>query len=150
MSFEVSCSSSQENEQGCALICIFSSNRTSKILRTSRPLCLALAQPPFFKRIAETLSRKSKPTTRLTLLRMLKTIGENHPDRASLVERFGLTEIVDRLASQDEAVLVREVSSGELQDLIQPDHLYRSTHVLNTPHPPTICCSSPRKSRQLF
>lgn len=37
-------------------------------------------------------------------------VCDNHPDRATLVSRFDLAKIVDRLAKQDEAILVRELA----------------------------------------
>jgi len=47
---------------------------------------------------------------RLNLLRILRTVCDVHPNRAILVERYGLHEIVTRLSKEDGAVLVRELA----------------------------------------
>jgi hypothetical protein len=47
---------------------------------------------------------------KLNLLRITRVACEHHPDRATLVARFSLASIVDRLAKQDEAILVRELA----------------------------------------
>lgn len=81
-----------------------------KILRLSPGVTLAVSQPAFFQHLAEWLGKKAKAVVKLNLLRITRVVCDNHPDRAGLVERFGLAEIVDRLAHQDEAVLVREMA----------------------------------------
>lgn len=87
----------------------------SKILRTSRAICLELAQGPMYKRIADALGQSStKATTRLALLRVLKTVGESHSDR-SLASKYGIGDILSDLAERDEAVLVRQVSTNAVE-----------------------------------
>lgn len=93
----------------------------SKILRTSRAISLELAQGPMFKRVADALSLRaiSKPTTRLALLRILKTVGEGHPD-LSLATKYGISDVLHDLADRDEAVLVRQVRSRTWWGVQQP------------------------------
>jgi len=43
-------------------------------------------------------------------LRILRTVCDVHPNRAILVERYGLHEIVLKLSRNDGAVLVRELA----------------------------------------
>lgn len=81
-----------------------------KILRLSNPVTVSLSKPAFFRRLVERLNKPTKAVVRLNLLRITKTVIEVHPDRAALVERFGLWDIVERLARQDAAVLVRELA----------------------------------------
>lgn len=64
----------------------------------------------FFKRIIDRLNHNSKAVVRLNLLRVLRTVCEVHPNRAVLVERYGLLGIVERLSRGDGAVLVRELA----------------------------------------
>lgn len=58
----------------------------------------------------EWLGKKAKAVVKLNLLRITRVICDSHPDRAGLVQQYGLAESVDRLAHQDEAVLVREMA----------------------------------------
>ncbi|KIJ62679.1 hypothetical protein HYDPIDRAFT_30272 [Hydnomerulius pinastri MD-312] len=80
-----------------------------KICRISTPLTIGLAKSSFFKRIIDRLSH-SRAVVRLNLLRILRTVCDVHPNRAILVERYGLHEIVMRLSQDDGAVLVRELA----------------------------------------
>ncbi|KIY55323.1 STE/STE11/CDC15 protein kinase [Cryptococcus deuterogattii 99/473] len=89
-----------------------------KILRLSTSLTSSLSHPPFFSRLSESLERSTKAVVKLNLLRLTKVICECHPDKATLVERFGLAEIVERLSRQDGAVLVRELAKEILPGLL--------------------------------
>ncbi|KAG8214693.1 hypothetical protein J3R82DRAFT_9774 [Butyriboletus roseoflavus] len=80
-----------------------------KICRISNPLTIGLAKASLFKRIIDRLSH-SRAVVRLNLLRILRTICDVHPNRAILVERYGLHEIVTKLSKEDGAVLVRELA----------------------------------------
>jgi len=80
-----------------------------KICRISNPLTIGLAKSSFFKRIIDRLSH-SRAVVRLNLLRILRTVCDVHPNRAILVERYGLQEIVTKLSKEDGAVLVRELA----------------------------------------
>lgn len=80
-----------------------------KICRISNSLTIGLAKASFFKRIIDKLSH-SRAVVRLNLLRILRTVCDVHPNRAILVERYGLHEIVTKLSKEDGAVLVRELA----------------------------------------
>lgn len=70
----------------------------------------SISTTPFFRRLAEALDRQAKAVVKLNLLRLTRVICDTHPERATLVSRFDLASIVDKLAKQDEAVLVRELA----------------------------------------
>lgn len=84
--------------------------RLLKILRLSTSVTSSISTTPFFRRLSEALDRQSKAVVKLNLLRLTRVICDNHPDRATLVSRFDVARIVDRLAKQDDAVLVRELA----------------------------------------
>lgn len=81
-----------------------------KILRMSTPLTSAISTTPCLRRLADALERPAKAVTKLNLLRITRAVCESHPDRQTLVSRFSLASIVDKLAKQDDAVLVRELA----------------------------------------
>ena len=81
-----------------------------KICRISVTITIGIAKAAFFKRIIDRLSSHSKAVVRLNLLRILRTVCDVHPNRAILVERYGLYEIVKKLSKDDGAVLVRELA----------------------------------------
>ncbi|WRT67650.1 uncharacterized protein IL334_004622 [Kwoniella shivajii] len=89
-----------------------------KILRLSASLTSSISHPPFYARLAETLEKSTKAVIKLNLLRLTKVVCEAHPDRATLVSRFGLADIIDRLSRQDTAVLVRELAKEVLPGLL--------------------------------
>jgi hypothetical protein len=64
----------------------------------------------FFRRLSESLTRSTKAVTKLHLLRLTRVACAEHPDRATLVSRFGLAGIVEDLGQRDDAVLVRELA----------------------------------------
>ncbi|ORY31435.1 hypothetical protein BCR39DRAFT_571401 [Naematelia encephala] len=97
-----------------------------KILRFSTSLTSSISTTPFFRRLADSLQHPSKPLLKLNLLRLTRVICDNHPERATLVARFSLASIVDKLAKQDEAILVRELAK----------EIYPSLLFGNDPHPP--------------
>ncbi|KAK7023029.1 cytokinesis protein sepH [Favolaschia claudopus] len=99
-----------------------------KITRLSSSLTIAISRsPPFFKRIVEKLApaggghSKEKAVVRLNLLRVLRTVCELHPNRAMLVERYGLLGVVEGLSrgGGDGAVLVRELAR-EIVPVLKP------------------------------
>ncbi|KAK0429566.1 hypothetical protein EV421DRAFT_1948281 [Armillaria borealis] len=75
----------------------------------------------FFKRIINRLAHNTKAVVRLNLLRILQTVCEVHPNRAILVERYGLLGIVENLSRSggDGAVLVRELAR-EIVPVLRP------------------------------
>ena len=88
-----------------------------KICRLSTNLTIAIAKTQFFKRIIDRLGH-SKAVVRLNLLRILRAVCDVHPNRAILVERYGLHEIVLQLSRNDGAVLVRELAREILPALV--------------------------------
>ncbi|KAJ7202878.1 hypothetical protein GGX14DRAFT_653362 [Mycena pura] len=98
-----------------------------KITRLSSALTIAISRSPaFFKRIIERLApasghSKEKAVVRLNLLRILRTVCEVHPNRAMLVERYGLLGVVEGLSrgGGDGAVLVRELAR-EIVPVLKP------------------------------
>lgn len=81
-----------------------------KICRLSTRITIGLAKSQFFKRVIDRLAHHGKAVVRLNLLRILRTVCDVHPNRAILVERYGLYEIVAKLSKEDGAVLVRELA----------------------------------------
>ncbi|KAG5635281.1 hypothetical protein H0H81_011829 [Sphagnurus paluster] len=84
-----------------------------KITRLSAPITISMTKSSaFFKRIIDRLGHNSKAVVRLNLLRVLRTVCEVHPNRAMLVEKYGLLGVVERLSRSggDGAVLVRELA----------------------------------------
>ncbi|RPD56118.1 kinase-like protein [Lentinus tigrinus ALCF2SS1-7] len=80
-----------------------------KIFRISTNVAIGVAKSQFFKRLIDKLS-SSKAVVRLNLLRILRTVCDVHPNRAVLVERYGIYDIVAKLSKEDVAVLVRELA----------------------------------------
>ncbi|WVF69329.1 hypothetical protein IAT40_004105 [Kwoniella sp. CBS 6097] len=89
-----------------------------KILRLSTSLTSSISHAPFYSRLADTLERSTKAVIKLNLLRLTRVVCDAHPDRASLVARFGLVGIVEKLSRQDNAVLVRELAKEVLPGLL--------------------------------
>lgn len=80
-----------------------------KITRISNLITIGIAKSQFINRIIEKLGH-NKAVVRLNLLRILRALCDVHPNRAVLVERFGLYDIVVKLSKEDGAVLVRELA----------------------------------------
>lgn len=82
-----------------------------KITRTSTPLTIALSsKSQFFKRLLDRLCNHGKAVVRLNLLRVLKGVCDVHPNKAILVDKYGLGSVVEKLSREDAAVLVRELA----------------------------------------
>ncbi|KAG5719270.1 Cytokinesis protein sepH [Termitomyces sp. T112] len=84
-----------------------------KIIRSSTPIAINIAKSSaFFKRIIDRLGHNGKAVVRLNLLRVLRTVCEVHPNRAMLVQKYGLLGVVEQLSrgGGDGAVLVRELA----------------------------------------
>jgi len=84
-----------------------------KMTRMSIPITIGMTRSSaFFKRIIDRLGQNSKAVVRLNLLRVLRTVCEVHPNRAMLVEKYGLLGVVEQLSrgGGDGAVLVRELA----------------------------------------
>lgn len=80
-----------------------------KIFRISTNVTIGIAKSQFFKRLIDKLS-SSKAVVRLNLLRILRTVCDVHPNRAMLVDKYGIYDIVAKLSKEDVAVLVRELA----------------------------------------
>ncbi|KII90830.1 hypothetical protein PLICRDRAFT_107006 [Plicaturopsis crispa FD-325 SS-3] len=89
-----------------------------KVCRISTNVTIGLAKSQFFKRVIDRLGH-SRAVVRLNLLRILRTVCDVHPNRAILVERYGLYDIVSKLSKDDGAVLVRELAR-EIVPALQP------------------------------
>ncbi|KAF9241075.1 hypothetical protein BU15DRAFT_87319 [Melanogaster broomeanus] len=119
-----------------------------KICRISTPITIGLAKASFFKRIIDRLSH-SRAVVRLNLLRILRTVCDVHPNRAILVEKYGLHEIVMKLSKDDGAVLVRELAREILPALapaLKPAHGKAGWKGPDTPKNSSII--APRKARR--
>jgi hypothetical protein len=89
-----------------------------KICRLSTQIAIGIAKAQFFRRITEKLGN-SKAVVKLNLLRILRTVCDVHPNRALLVERYGIHETVASLRRDDGAVLVRELAK-EIEPSLAP------------------------------
>ncbi|KAK7689843.1 hypothetical protein QCA50_006482 [Cerrena zonata] len=87
-----------------------------KISRISNGITVGIAKSQFINRIVEKLSH-NKAVVRLNLLRLLRTLCDVHPNRAVLVERYSLYDIVHKLSQEDGAILVRELAREILPSL---------------------------------
>ena len=86
-------------------------------------MSIGCAREEFFTRLVDRLTHtKHKPVVRLNLLRILRAICDVHPDKATLVRRFGLDSVVEKLSQSDNAVLVRELAREILPILGSPRH----------------------------
>ncbi|KAF9005467.1 hypothetical protein BDQ17DRAFT_1353150 [Cyathus striatus] len=104
---------------GCLLKCFVSckANSFENLLDPFLKITLLCV----FKRIIDRLGHNSRAVVRLNLLRLLKSVCEVHPNRAMLVERYGLLGVVERLSrgGGDGAVLVRELAR-EIVPVLKP------------------------------
>ncbi|THH07587.1 hypothetical protein EW146_g9269 [Bondarzewia mesenterica] len=89
-----------------------------KICRISTTITIGIAKSQFFRRVIEKLGN-SKAVVKLNLLRLLRTVCDVHPNRAILVERYGIYGLVVRLKQKDGAVLVRELAR-EIEPTLAP------------------------------
>ena len=83
-----------------------------KLLRLSPPIALSLANPSLFHRLLQKL-QSNKAVVRLNLLRIIRSICDATEEQGALIGRYGLLEVIQRLANNDGAVLVRNMA-GEL------------------------------------
>ena len=118
-----------------------------KMCRISNPLTIGLAKSSFFKRIIDRLSH-SRAVVRLNLLRILRTVCDVHPNRAILVERYGLHEIVTKLSKEDGAVLVRELAREILPALAPALKPAPSKLGLKPDTPKNSSIIAPKKARR--
>jgi hypothetical protein len=118
-----------------------------KICRISTPLTIGLAKSQFFKRIIDRLNH-SRAVVRLNLLRILRTVCDVHPNRAILVERYGLHEMVMKLSKEDGAVLVRELAREILPALAPALKPASNRSLLKGYDTPKSSVIAPKKARR--
>ena len=118
-----------------------------KICRISTPITVGLAKSQFFKRIIDRLSH-SRAVVRLNLLRVLRAVCDVHPNRAILVERYGLHEIVMKLSKDDGAVLVRELAREILPALAPALKPAGNKSLLKGHDTPKSSVIAPKKARR--
>lgn len=92
--------------------------RYLRLFRLSPTVASKVTTSSFVRRLVERLGRTTRPVVRLSLLKIARVVIEDQPSKASLLRRCGVLEVVDRLARQDEAVLVRELAKELAKDLI--------------------------------
>lgn len=120
-----------------------------KVIRLSTPLTLAISKSSsFFKRIVDRLQGggKAKAVVRLNLLKILRGVCDVHPNKAMLVERYGLLSVVERLSrdgGDGGAVLVRELAR-EIVPALKPALRPSSAGASLNGHPPM---QTPSRSR---
>lgn len=116
------------------LVECFTSSKTNSFENILEPLIkiirlcptsvgIGCAREEFFTRLVDRLTHtKHKPVVRLNLLRVLRAICDVHPDKATLVRRFGLYGVVEKRCQTDNAVLVRELARDILPILGSSRH----------------------------
>ncbi|KAG0263128.1 hypothetical protein BG011_009230 [Mortierella polycephala] len=88
-----------------------------KILRISPAIACGIAIPQLFQRLLDRLGHP-KAVVRLNLLRILRSIFDVHPERLQLVVRYGIADVVVKIAEEDSAVLVKELAK-EIQEAFE-------------------------------
>lgn len=122
--------------------------------RLSAPVAISIAKSSaFFKRIIDRLGHNSKAVVRLNLLRILRTVCEVHPNRAMLVEKYGLLGVVERLSrgGGDGAVLVRELAKEIIPTLkpgLRPAAAKTKSNGSDTPGKNGGSALAPKKMRR--
>lgn len=81
-----------------------------KLLRLSSPVANSLARPDMFSGILQKLNHK-KAVVRLNLLRIVRSICDLSDEQADNIRGHALFEAIQRLAENDNAVLVRNMAS---------------------------------------
>ncbi|CAL3971303.1 hypothetical protein PZA11_007826 [Diplocarpon coronariae] len=81
-----------------------------KLLRLSSPVAASLARLDMFSGILQKLNHK-KAVVRLNLLRIVRSICDTSDEQASNVRNHSLFKAIQRLAENDNAVLVRNMAS---------------------------------------
>ena len=117
-----------------------------KMCRLSSPVAVGIAKSQFFKRIIEKLSHH-KTLVRLNLLRILRTVCDVHPNRAMLVERYGIYDIVVKLSKDDQAVLVRKMTL-EILPTLAPALKPASSRIGKGPDTPKSAIAPKKKMRR--
>ncbi|KAF9917948.1 hypothetical protein BX616_010774 [Lobosporangium transversale] len=91
-----------------------------KIIRISPAIARGIAVPALFQRLLDRLSHP-KPVVRSNLLRILKAIFDAHPERLQVVARYGITNVVAKIAEEDTAALVTGLAKEILSAIEESD-----------------------------
>ncbi|KAF9580666.1 hypothetical protein BGW38_002598 [Lunasporangiospora selenospora] len=91
-----------------------------KIIRLSPSIACGIAVPALFQRLMDRLGHP-KAVVRLNLLRILRAIFDAHPTRNLLIDRYGISDVVTRIALTDSAVLVKELANEILDAFAESD-----------------------------
>ncbi|KAG0358978.1 hypothetical protein BGZ54_010196, partial [Gamsiella multidivaricata] len=91
-----------------------------KIIRISPAIACGIAVPGLFQRLLDRLAHP-KAVVRLNLLRILRAIFDVHPERLQLVVRYGISDVVMKIAEGDSAVLVKELAKEILDAFEESD-----------------------------
>ena len=92
-----------------------------KLLRLSSPVAASLARPDLFTGILQKLNHK-KAVVRLNLLRIVRSICDPSEEQGDGIRSHGLFEAIQRLAENDNAVLVRNMASELVRSNLGKDH----------------------------
>ncbi|KAG0208107.1 hypothetical protein BGX28_000863 [Mortierella sp. GBA30] len=91
-----------------------------KIIRISPAIACGIAVPALFQKLLNKLSHH-KAVVRLNLLRILRAIFDVHPERLQLLVRYGISDVVVKIAEEDSAVLVKELAKEILDAFEESD-----------------------------
>jgi hypothetical protein len=91
-----------------------------KLLRLSSPIAVSLARPDLFSGILQKLNHK-KAVVRLNLLRIVRSICDPSDEQAENIRGHSLFEAIQRLAENDNAVLVRNMASELVKSNLDKD-----------------------------
>ncbi|KAI9436670.1 hypothetical protein H4582DRAFT_403792 [Lactarius indigo] len=103
------------------------------------PVAIGIAKAQFFRRVTETLSN-IKAVVKLNLFRIPCVVCNVHPNRALLVERYGIHEMVAVLWREDGTVLARDRVDSRAGAQVLPrgsryaQELNRAEETHNTPY----------------
>lgn len=91
-----------------------------KLLRLSSPIATSLARPDLFSGILQKLNHK-KAVVRLNLLRIVRSICDTNDELAEGIRGHSLFETIQRLAENDNAVLVRNMANDLVKSSLDKD-----------------------------
>ncbi|KAK5105826.1 hypothetical protein LTR62_002106 [Meristemomyces frigidus] len=86
-----------------------------KLLRLSRGVAENLAGVRVWFERCRVKMHARKPLVRLNLLRILRCLCEAHEEQGALLRRYHILDLVNELARNDQAILVREMAKSVLE-----------------------------------
>ncbi|KAG0229437.1 hypothetical protein BGW42_001592 [Actinomortierella wolfii] len=92
-----------------------------KITRLSHKVAIGMSTPALFQRLMDRLAHP-KAVVRLNLLRILRSIFEVHPERSQIIVRYGIAQVVENIAEEDNAVLVKEMAREILEAFAESEN----------------------------